>query len=86
MEATAWTIIHQDEACDVFKGTDRSLDDELNHRAWRDTLPRLAHRPAALDQGRYLRFAGFLAGRGLIPDPPPPLASYARDLFAETTP
>ena len=84
--ATAWTINHPDEAWDVFKGTDRSLDDELNHRAWRDTLPRLAHRPAALDQGRYLRFAGFLAGRGLIPNPPPPLASYARDLFAETAP
>ncbi|MGD9509005.1 MAG: ABC transporter substrate-binding protein [Geminicoccaceae bacterium] len=84
--ATAWTINHPDEAWDVFKGTDPSLDDELNHRAWRDTLPRFAHRPAALDHGRYVRFADFLAGRGLIPDPPPPLASYARDLFAEDEP
>jgi putative hydroxymethylpyrimidine transport system substrate-binding protein len=84
--ATAWTINHPDEAWDVFKGTDQSLDDELNRRAWRDTLPRLAHRPAALDHGRYRRFAEFLAARGLIPNPPPALASYARDLFAEATP
>ena len=44
------------------------LDDELNRRAWADTLPRFAHRPAALDHGRYRRFAAFLADRGLIAD------------------
>jgi putative hydroxymethylpyrimidine transport system substrate-binding protein len=52
------------------------LDDELNRKAWADTLPRFALRPAALDSARYRRFAGFLAAQGLIGDPPP-LADYA---------
>lgn len=83
--ATAWTLNHPDEAWAVFSGTDPALDDELNRRAWRDTLRRLAHSPAALDHGRYRRFAGFLAAEGLIADPPP-VASYAVDLFAEAGP
>lgn len=80
--ATAWTINHPDEAWAVFKATDPALDDELNRRAWLATLPRLAHRPAALDHGRYQRFAAFLAARGLI-DRQPPVATYAVDLFEE---
>lgn len=80
--ATAWTINHPDEAWEVFKATDPALDDELNHRAWAATLPRLAHRPAALDHGRYQRFAAFLAARGLT-GPPPSVATYAVDLFEE---
>ena len=47
------------------------LDDELNRRAFRDTLPRFALRPSAIDRGRYERFAAFLQDRGLIGDPPP---------------
>ena len=42
------------------------MDDELNRRAWRDTLPRLARRPAALDEARYKRFAQFLFKQGVI--------------------
>ena len=52
------------------------LDNELNKRAWRDTLPRLAKRPAALDRGRYERFAAFMRDAGLIKEIPP-LESYA---------
>ncbi len=52
------------------------LNDELNRRAWRDTLPRYALRPAALDAGRYNRFAVFLKRHGLI-ETMPPLADYA---------
>ena len=40
------------------------LDDELNRRAWAATLPRFAHSPAALDHGRYQRFAAFLEPHG----------------------
>ena len=36
------------------------LDDKLNRKAFADTLPRFAKRPAALDPGRYDRFAAFL--------------------------
>ena len=83
--ATAWTVNHPEEAWAVFKGTDRALDDELNHRAWIATLPRFAHSPAALDHGRYRRFARFLADRGLIAAPPP-VANFAVDLFEEASP
>ena len=44
----------------------KELDDELNKRAWRDTLPRFALRPAALDRGRYERFAAFMKESGLV--------------------
>ena len=83
--ATAWTLNHPDEAWAVFKSTDPALDDELNRRAWQDTLRRFAHSPAALDHGRYRRFAEFLARRGLV-TAPPPVASYAVDLFEEPSP
>jgi putative hydroxymethylpyrimidine transport system substrate-binding protein len=52
------------------------LDDELNRRAWADTLPRFALRPAALHEGRYERLAEFLAERGLI-EKALPVESYA---------
>ena len=55
------------------------LDDELNRRAFADTLPRFALRPAALDHARYVRFAAFLERQGLI-KPPPPVDTYAREL------
>ena len=83
--ATAWLLNHPDEAWAAFKGTDPALGDELNRRAWGDTLRRFAHSPAALDQGRYRRFADFLAARGLLADPPP-VATYAVDLFQEPSP
>jgi len=54
----------------------KEVDDELNRRAWRDTLPRFALRPAALDAGRYDRLAGFLKEAGLIKTVPP-VESYA---------
>ncbi len=48
------------------KGERKNLDDELNRRAWTDTLPRFAHSPAALDRNRYARFADFMQKEGLI--------------------
>ena len=80
-KATMWLVNHPEEAWNIFKGTAAELDDELNARAWRDTLPRFALRPAALDVGRYRRFATFLEERGLI-DNPPPVETYAVDPFA----
>jgi putative hydroxymethylpyrimidine transport system substrate-binding protein len=83
--ATGWLLNHPDEAWAVFKGTDPALDDELNRRAWGDTLRRFAHSPAALDRGRYRRMADFLAERGLLAAPPP-VSTYAVDLFQEPSP
>ena len=79
--ATHWLINHPDEAWDAFKASDKLLDDELNRRAWIATLPRFAHSPAALDQGRYARFAAFLKEQGLIKEAKP-VGAYAVDLFA----
>jgi putative hydroxymethylpyrimidine transport system substrate-binding protein len=80
--ATHWTLNHPDEAWGLFKATDKALDDELNRRAWIATLPRLSHSPAALDHGRYRRFAAFLKVRGLLREERP-VSTYAVDLFEE---
>lgn len=66
--ATQYIINHPQESWDIFKSTAKELDDELNKRAWVDTLPRLALRPAALDAGRYARFEAFLKDAGLLKD------------------
>jgi putative hydroxymethylpyrimidine transport system substrate-binding protein len=65
-QATLYLVNHPDEAWKAFIAKHKDLDDELNRRAWRDTLPRLARRPAALDEGRYKRFANFLFKQGVI--------------------
>jgi putative hydroxymethylpyrimidine transport system substrate-binding protein len=77
--ATLYILNHPDESFALFIEGRPELDDELNRRAWADTLPRLALRPAALDTARYARFAAFLEVQGLI-GPPPPVASYAIEL------
>ena len=74
-----YLINHPEEAWTLFAGHKPGLDDELNRRAWRDTLPRFALRPAALDRGRYARFAQFLIEQGVIKDTPA-VESYAVEL------
>ena len=65
-EATQYTINHPEEAWKIFTGYRKDLDDDTNRTAWQETLPRLAHRPGALDTRRYERFAHFLKEHGLI--------------------
>ena len=77
--ATGYVINHPQESWEIFKNTDAKLDDELNRRAWRDTLPRFALRPGALDRSRYERFAAFLTEAGMI-DTTPDLSAYAVEL------
>ncbi len=74
-----YLVNHPDESFALFTEGRPELDDELNRRAWADTLPRFALRPAALDHARYARFAAFLEEQGLI-KPPPPVATYAVEL------
>jgi putative hydroxymethylpyrimidine transport system substrate-binding protein len=64
--ATIFLTNHPDEAWNAFIEAYPNLNDELNKRAWADTLPRFAKRPAALDEGRYQRFAEFMAENDLI--------------------
>ena len=63
--AVQYMVNHPQDSWEVFKSTSRELDDELNAKAWTDTLPRFALRPAALDVGRYARFETFLHDMGL---------------------
>ncbi|CBS86664.1 ABC transporter substrate-binding protein [Azospirillum lipoferum] len=64
--ATLYILNHPEESQAVFVKGRPELNDELNRRAWADTLRRFAHSPAALDAERYTRFAEFLKARGLI--------------------
>ena len=75
-EATIFLTNHPEEAKARFMASNKDLDDELNRRAFDLTLPRFAKRPAALDEGRYQRFAEFLKEKGLL-DTVPPIDSYA---------
>jgi putative hydroxymethylpyrimidine transport system substrate-binding protein len=77
--AVAFLHNHPEESWQLFVKGRKELDDELNRRAWRDTLPRFAHAPAALDSRRYARFAAFLKEQGLIPTARP-VADYAVEL------
>jgi len=74
-DATIFLTNHPDAALDMFIKSHPDLDDELNRRAWFDTLPRFAKRPAAIDRRRYDRFAAFMKEEGLI-DEVPPFDSY----------
>lgn len=73
---TLYLLNHPDESFQLFIEGRPELDDELNRRAWDDTLPRFALRPAALDHARYQRFGRFLKDQGLIKDTPP-VSDYA---------
>ena len=79
--ATTFMVNHPQQAWTLFVGADPKLDDELNRRAWRDTLARFALRPAALDRARYRRFAAWLDKRGMLKRNPP-LEQYAIELGA----
>ena len=75
-----YLVNHPDESWQLFiAGERKDLDDELNRRAWRDTLPRFALRPGALDRARYLRFAQFLKQQHMIKTLPP-LETWAVEL------
>ncbi len=79
--ATQFIINNPDASWDIFSGTAKELQNELNKRAWRDTLPRFAMRPAALDHGRYLDFQAFLKSSDLITETLP-MTSIAIDVTA----
>lgn len=66
--ATHYILNNPEEAWEIFAATSSELDNELNSRAWGDTYPRFASRPAALDYGRYAEFEAFLFETGMIPE------------------
>ena len=74
-----YMINHPKDSWALFIGAHKNLNDELNKRAWRDTMPRFALRPAAFDTKRYKRFAEFLKKQGLIKEIRP-VSDYAIEL------
>lgn len=65
-KATQFIVNNPDRSWEIFSATSSELQDELNARAWIDTLARFALRPAGFDAGRYARFEAFLKEKGLI--------------------
>jgi len=79
--ATQYIVNHPQESWQTFSTTAPELQDELNEKAWSDTIPRFALRPAALDTGRYARFESFLHDAGLV-DTVRPVTDLAVDVNA----
>jgi putative hydroxymethylpyrimidine transport system substrate-binding protein len=74
-----YMVNHTEDSWKLFIRGRKDLDNELNRLAWRDTLPRFALRPGALDRSRYKRFAEFLQKQALIKKIPK-LETYAVEL------
>ncbi|PTE19677.1 ABC transporter ATP-binding protein [Cereibacter changlensis JA139] len=70
-EAAADIAADPEAAWQIFSATAPELQDELNARAWVDTVPFFAAHPAELHAKRYSAFSAFLAEAGLIPAPQP---------------
>lgn len=65
-QGVQFLINHPEESWRLFRNSGDGLNNELNRRAWRDTIPRFALRPAALDRARYEKFAEFLREMGVV--------------------
>jgi len=81
-KATQYIVNHPKESWKIFSGTSKELRDELNKRAWVDTISRFALRPAALSADRYNRMEAFLKDAGLIKTINP-LSKIAIDVTAK---
>jgi putative hydroxymethylpyrimidine transport system substrate-binding protein len=80
--ATQYIINNPKESWELFSGTSKELQNELNRRAWLDTIPRFALRPAAFDAGRYQAFQSFLMKSGLVKEEQP-VSKLAVDVSAK---
>ncbi|WP_330926024.1 ABC transporter substrate-binding protein [Candidatus Sororendozoicomonas aggregata] len=67
---TQFITNHPEEAWEIFKNSNKKqLDNSLNKHAWLDTVAYLAKRPAAMDVGRYQKYADFLLANRMIEKP-----------------
>ncbi|WP_420585579.1 ABC transporter substrate-binding protein [Ruegeria sp.] len=81
-KATQYIVNNPEKSWEIFASTSPELQDELNARAWVDTLSRFALRPAGFDAGRYARFEAFLNDSGMI-DGLNPVSAIAIDVTAQ---
>lgn len=81
-KATQYIVNNPEKSWEIFSATSAELQDELNARAWVDTLARFALRPAAFDAGRYAKFETFLHDSGMI-DSINPVGAITIDVTAQ---
>ena len=75
-QTTAWIARHPNEAYQSFVSyRPADLNNELNRRAWKDTIPKLARRTRVTDINAWNQFAQFMVDQGLIKTVPDP-ATY----------
>ncbi len=66
-QAVTYIVNHPQQSWNEFIAyAPDTLNNELNHKAWQDTLTRFALRPAAVDLHRYDDYANFLYQQKLI--------------------
>ncbi|MEF1228640.1 ABC transporter substrate-binding protein, partial [Vibrio fortis] len=66
-QATTYIVNHPTESWKQFVAySPDTLNNELNQRAWNDTLTRFALRPSAVDLKRYDDYAQFMYDKGII--------------------
>jgi putative hydroxymethylpyrimidine transport system substrate-binding protein len=66
-QATTYIVNHPNDAWEEFVAyAPDTLNNELNKRAWRDTLSRFALRPSAIDLKRYDDYAQFMYTNKII--------------------
>lgn len=66
-KAAQYIVNHPDKSFELFASYSSELNDELNKRAWKDTIARFSRSPASLDTGRWSRYETYLNKNGLVP-------------------
>ena len=65
-KATIFIINNPEKSWELFYKYKKGLNDELNKRAFKDTIPRFSIRPRAIDTSSYKNFQKFLFKKGII--------------------
>lgn len=65
--AAQFIVNHADKSFDMFSSYSTELKDELNQRAWKDTVARFSRAPASLDHRRWRNYETYLKKHGLVP-------------------
>ena len=81
-KAAQYIVNHPDKGYELFSSYSTELRDELNQRAWKDTVARFSRAPASLDTGRWQRYEAYLKEHNLVPSILP-VEKFAIDVNAE---
>jgi putative hydroxymethylpyrimidine transport system substrate-binding protein len=65
-KATVFIINNPKKSWELFHKYKKGLNDELNKRAFKDTISRFSARPGAIDKSSYKKFQKFLFKKGII--------------------